>query len=82
MANRKDEICGVCDICLANKKNDPKITELNQQILEILQKNPLNYRDLAAQIKKYSEEKVIEAIRNLDETGEVKMDKTGLVSLV
>ncbi len=79
---QKDETCGVCDICLANKKSDPKITELNQQILEILQKSPLNYRDLAAQIKKYSEEKVIEAIRNLDETGDLKMDKTGMVSLV
>jgi ATP-dependent DNA helicase RecQ len=79
---QKDETCGVCDICLANKKLDPKISELNKQILSILHRNPLNYRDLAIKINKYSEEKVIEAIRNLDEAGEVKMDKSGLVSLV
>ncbi|MBK6264756.1 RecQ family ATP-dependent DNA helicase [Marivirga sp. S37H4] len=78
----KDEPCGVCDICIEKKKKHPSFKDLEQQILEKLKQKPLNYRVLSGMLNKYSEEKVIDTLRGMDEAGTIKMDKTGLVSLV
>lgn len=77
----KDEPCGVCDICIEKKRTHPDFKDIEKQIVTQLLKSPMNYRELAKTIKQFSEDTVIEALRAMDESGAIKMDKLGMVSI-
>ena len=69
----KDEVCGVCDICLANKgKNNP--TSLEELIIKELEKEVLTYKALSDRIVKFSKEEVISKLREMDEQGIIAFD--------
>ncbi|MFW0715266.1 RecQ family ATP-dependent DNA helicase [Pedobacter sp. N23S346] len=69
--------CGVCDVCLAEKKaeNDlQKDDEIDFEIVSLLQQQPLNLDDLVTGIKNGSENDRIDAVRELLDAGKIKTD--------
>ncbi|SMG34725.1 ATP-dependent DNA helicase RecQ [Marivirga sericea] len=78
----KEEVCGVCDVCLNEKKSASYEKNLEQKILEILNDSHLNIERLAENIEGYAKEKVISMVRKLDDEGKLRIDKMGMLSLV
>ena len=78
----KEEPCGVCDVCLKEKKSANNERDLEKRILEILEDSHLNIERLSENIEGYAKEKVLTAVRKLDDEGKLKMDKMGMLSLV
>jgi ATP-dependent DNA helicase RecQ len=78
----KEEACGICDVCFNKKKLTHQDKDLEQKILEVLNHSHLNIERLSENIKDYAKEKVIAAVRKLDDEGRLKMDKMGMLSLV
>jgi ATP-dependent DNA helicase RecQ len=78
----KEERCGFCDVCLNEKKSANYSKDLEQKILEILKDSHLNIERLAENIEGYSKEKVISAVRKLDDEGRLRIDKLGMLTLV
>lgn len=78
----KEEKCGVCDVCINEKKSVHQDKDLEQKILQILKDSHLNIERLSENIEGYAKEKVITAVRKLDDEGRLKMDKMGMLSLV
>jgi ATP-dependent DNA helicase RecQ len=62
------EDCGVCDVCLNQKKGDLKTTEsefIEQKIQEIIKQKALHVTDLVKAIPQHQPEKVTTMIRYL-----------------
>ncbi|WP_296620668.1 ATP-dependent DNA helicase RecQ [Marivirga sp.] len=78
----KEEACGVCDVCLNEKKSVHQDKDLEQKIIQILKDSHLNIERLSENIEGYAKEKVITAVRNLDDEGLLRIDKMGMLSLV
>ncbi|WP_406826677.1 ATP-dependent DNA helicase RecQ [Pedobacter sp. KACC 23697] len=69
--------CGVCDVCLAEKKagNHHLLREeIDYDIISLLQQQPLSLDDLVSHIKKGTEGERIDAIRELLDAGKIKTD--------
>ncbi|KLT66828.1 ATP-dependent DNA helicase RecQ [Pedobacter sp. BMA] len=69
--------CGVCDVCLAEKRSGQQVQlndELEFEIVSLLQQQPLNLDDLVTSIKNGTENDRIEAIRELLDAGKIKTD--------
>lgn len=69
--------CGVCDVCLAEKKaeNDQLINdEIDFEIISLLQQQAFTLDDLVTAIKKGTENERIDAIRELLDAGKIKTD--------
>ncbi|MBC6109363.1 ATP-dependent DNA helicase RecQ [Pedobacter fastidiosus] len=69
--------CGVCDVCLAEKRaeNENQINDqLDFEIISLLQQQPLSLDDLVTNIKIGTENDRIEAIRELLDAGKIKSD--------
>ncbi|HEY0177980.1 MAG TPA: helicase-related protein, partial [Pedobacter sp.] len=69
--------CGVCDVCLAEKKNE-ELAELTDKIdFEIgtlLQTDPRSLEELIPEIKAGSDQEKLERIRELLDAGKIKTD--------
>ncbi|WMN12881.1 ATP-dependent DNA helicase RecQ [Marivirga salinae] len=78
----KEEKCGVCDVCINEKKSVHQDIDLEQRILKILKDSHLNIERLSENIEGYAKEKVISYVRKLDDEGRLKIDKMGMLSLV
>lgn len=78
----KEEKCGVCDVCINEKKSMNQDVDLEQRILHILKDSHLNIERLSENIDGYAKERIITAVRKLDDEGRLKMDKMGMLSLV
>ncbi|MGQ7855719.1 RecQ family ATP-dependent DNA helicase [Pedobacter sp. WC2501] len=69
--------CGVCDVCLAEKRaeNQNQVgEEIEFEIISLLQKQALSLDDLATNIKNGTEAERIDAIRELLDAGKIKTD--------
>lgn len=69
--------CGVCDVCLAEKRIDNEIhlnDEIEFEIISLLQQQPLNLDDLVTSIKNGAENERLESIRELLDAGKIKTD--------
>lgn len=78
----KEEVCGVCDICLNNKR-PPENELLRNKVLSLLKVNDnIHYKKLTQIIGSHSSEKVIDAVRALDEMGALKIDENGRLKLL
>jgi len=69
--------CGVCDVCLAEKRaeNQNQIgDEIEYEIVSLLQQQPLNLDDLVTNVKNGAETERINAIRELLDAGKIKTD--------
>ena len=72
--DKMSEPCGICDNCLARKKrekNNP--TNFDEQILTLLATEPMTVKELVAKIKG-NEQSIIEAIRQLTESGAISAE--------
>lgn len=78
----KVESCGVCDVCINEKKLANYDKDLEQKIMEALVHAPLTIEQLSETIKDYAKEKVITVVRKLDDEGKLKIDKKQLLSLL
>jgi ATP-dependent DNA helicase RecQ len=78
----KEEPCGVCDVCINEKKSVHQDKDLEKKILQILKDSHLNIERLSENIEGFAKEKVISAVRKLDDEGKLKMDKMGMLSLM
>lgn len=67
-------LCGVCDVCIAAKKNSTDINNLSKVILEILAIKKLTINELYDSINIGSDNEKTNAIRNLLDAGMIKMD--------
>ncbi|MDO7743708.1 MAG: RecQ family zinc-binding domain-containing protein, partial [Pedobacter sp.] len=69
--------CGVCDICLAEKKNE-NLAELNDkidfEIATLLQTGPHALDELVTAIKTGSDNEKLNQIRELLDAGKIKTD--------
>ncbi|GGI26232.1 RecQ family ATP-dependent DNA helicase [Pedobacter mendelii] len=69
--------CGVCDVCLAEKRAENELQmsdEIEFEIISLLQQQPLSLDDLVTNINNGSEMERIEAIRELLDAGKIKTD--------
>ncbi|TCD28166.1 RecQ family ATP-dependent DNA helicase [Pedobacter psychrodurus] len=69
--------CGVCDVCLAEKKaeNENQMDEkIEFEIISLLQQQPLGLDDLVTNIKNGAEAERIDTIRELLDAGKIKTD--------
>jgi ATP-dependent DNA helicase RecQ len=69
--------CGVCDVCLAEKRaeNQNQMSEeIEFEIVSLLQQQPLSLDDLVTNIKNGTEVERIDAIRELLDAGKIKTD--------
>jgi ATP-dependent DNA helicase RecQ len=69
--------CGVCDICLAERKagmDGQKQDEIDYEIVSMLQQNPLSLDELVPNIKNGTENERLDAIRELLDAGKIKTD--------
>ncbi|NII82509.1 MULTISPECIES: ATP-dependent DNA helicase RecQ [unclassified Pedobacter] len=69
--------CGVCDVCLAEKRaenNSQMSEEIEYEIVSLLQQQPLSLDDLVISIKNGAEAERIDAIRELLDAGKIKTD--------
>jgi ATP-dependent DNA helicase RecQ len=68
------EKCGVCDVCLAEKRAEkPDIkTQISNDIIKALKATPLKLNDLVKDLKKGSDKEKLETIRLLLDAGEIR----------
>ncbi|WP_316737276.1 ATP-dependent DNA helicase RecQ [Pedobacter aquatilis] len=69
--------CGVCDVCLAEKRIENEVQlndEIEFEIVSLLQQQPLILDDLVINIKNGSENERIDTIRELLDAGKIKTD--------
>ncbi|KQR67296.1 ATP-dependent DNA helicase RecQ [Pedobacter sp. Leaf176] len=69
--------CGVCDVCLAEKRAENEVQmndEIEFEIFSLLQHQPLSLDDLVTGIKSGVENERIDAIRELLDAGKIKTD--------
>ncbi|KRT14156.1 recombinase RecQ [Pedobacter ginsenosidimutans] len=69
--------CGVCDVCLAEKRAENQSQmeeEIEFEIVSLLQQQPLSLDDLVTNIKNGAEAERIDAIRELLDAGKIKTD--------
>ncbi|QPH39857.1 RecQ family ATP-dependent DNA helicase [Pedobacter endophyticus] len=69
--------CGVCDVCLAEKRAENEVQindEIEFEIVSLLQHQPLSLDELVQSIKHGAENERIEAIRELLDAGKIKTD--------
>ena len=69
--------CGVCDVCIAEKKNETAAgveDEIDYEIASLLQQDPLTLDELISAIKNGSENERLDAIRELLDAGKIKTD--------
>lgn len=69
--------CGVCDVCLAEKRAENQSQmeeEIEFEIVSLLQQQPLSLDDLVTNIKNGAEAERIDTIRELLDAGKIKTD--------
>lgn len=69
--------CGVCDVCLEEKKRNQDLDAfdlITKEVVQLLSIAPLNIDELVAGIKPGSEKDKIETIRTLLDAGKIKSD--------
>ena len=69
--------CGVCDVCLAEKRGENEMQmsdEIDFEIISLLQHQPLSLDDLVINIKNGTENERIQAVRELLDAGKIKTD--------
>ncbi|MCX2494354.1 RecQ family ATP-dependent DNA helicase [Pedobacter sp. PF22-3] len=69
--------CGVCDVCLAEKRAENHHSlreEIDYEVIFLLQQQPSNLDDLVTGIKNGNEAERIDAIRELLDAGKIKTD--------
>ena len=76
--DKMSEPCGICDNCLARKKREKNnIPNYEQQILSLLDTEPMTIKELIAKIKG-NEQTLIKTIRNLTEKGVISAEESKL----
>jgi ATP-dependent DNA helicase RecQ len=69
--------CGVCDVCLAEKRAENQSQmeeEIEFEIVSLLQQQPLSLDDLVTNIKNGAEAERIDVVRELLDAGKIKTD--------
>jgi ATP-dependent DNA helicase RecQ len=81
---RHSSPCGICDVCLNEKRtnlHEKEVNEIATQIKSLLSKNELLLNEVVHSIKGHSEAKVIKTIQWLMDTEVVSKDEKQLLSL-
>ena len=73
------EDCGICSYCTAKKKVNP--IEITQSVLQLLEKSPLNSREIENQLH-ISSEATIFAIQLLLENNRIKINTNNQYYLI
>jgi len=72
-----DEKCGVCDVCVAEKKREGKqnlFEQISYEILELLASNHLSIDELIERIPLGSEQEKVKIFRDMLDSGKIKTD--------
>ena len=78
------EPCGNCDNCLQSKKKPltaAGFEEIKTQLLDILQKGPIQYSSLSGLLKNKKETQVLEVLEDLQAEEIVQVKKDGTITL-
>ncbi|MCU0442640.1 MAG: RecQ family ATP-dependent DNA helicase [Bacteroidia bacterium] len=74
--------CGICDICIAQKKaalSAHQLEDLQKQITLLLQTKPLSLQDLVAQFSTLNEENLLQVIRYMMDNDKLRYNKNQLL---
>lgn len=72
--------CGVCDICLAKRRNDTSTQTLNERIINQLSSNELTIKELATTIHG-DMNRVVECVDNLVAEGKISITISGKLKI-
>ena len=75
-----DQPCGVCDICLKNKRHTTATPNLMQKILTQLDSEPMSVRDLIATLH-HNPSDILETITDLLHKGKIKEEEDGKLQI-
>ena len=76
----KKEVCGICDVCLQNKQTVSG--DLHELILNSLkQEGTIGQTALFDKLAQFSKERIVEALRSLDEQRLIELDQGQQISL-
>ncbi|HNL08804.1 MAG TPA: hypothetical protein PKH93_14595, partial [Chitinophagales bacterium] len=77
--------CGICDYCLAQKKQQLQQqnynTQLRQHILAIVAQQPCTANEIVAKIKHYSAESLLQMIRELTDENILHQNQAGQIEI-
>lgn len=76
--------CGICDVCIAKKKKEnlKEVQSYHDQILSVLRKKPLTSEELEREINPDDHELLVEVIREMLDSNEIKYDEFWVLSVV
>lgn len=77
----KAEKCGVCDICLEQKKANPSQVIIDKITVILKEAGQMDYKQLTEAIPSHAKEKVIAALREMDEAGQLQIARDGIVRI-
>jgi len=75
------EPCGVCDLCLARRRNEKRAESTTAKILELLAEAPADARTLAERVGA-APDPVAEIVRRLLDEGKIAADKEGILRII
>lgn len=73
-----DNTCGICDICIGNRKKENKqaLTEMQREILTLVTDKPVSIERLEEIISPRDHELFVDAVREMLDDGKIEYDKT------
>ena len=76
--------CGNCDVCLDKKRSDrsDELNELNTQIYNVINKNPLSIQDVISVFYRHDKKLVIDTINQLIEKNILMIDEFKLLTVL
>ena len=76
--------CGICDVCIARKKKEnlSEVKSYHDQILSVLSKRPQTSEELEKEINPDDHELLVEVIREMLDSNEIKYDEFWVLSVV
>ena len=79
--DKASEPCGICDICLAKRRERNGATQLSNDILSALRNNPLSPREVTRQIKA-EPTAIAETIDKLTAEGKISFTNEGKLLII
>lgn len=79
------EACGICDVCLNNKKialSANEFENIHARLLVVIKNNPLPVKEILQRSEDISKEKLMEVIRFLQDENRIIITEDGRISLM
>ncbi len=77
------QVCGLCDVCIANKKKDnlTALKDYQEQIIYLLNQKPLTIEELELAVDAKDNELFVEVVREMVDEGKIRYDEFWVLHL-